>query len=213
MDTSPAPLPRYFRPAGVEGAEHIRLFHCEALHADLSAEACARRHARQDDYPCHSCRIGVLHADRLGIHVARDKTRAAHTRPCCRCGRHEFRLIGARLCPSCWNREREWILGQNRKGGKPTIPLRTWEALVAALDGLGTRQRQLSGIAVRGLGAREYSMRMAALNEAEVERVIGSIWPGAEIVAIGSAAQPEAAGDQRRISARQVERMPGSEIA
>lgn len=215
MDT-PA-TPQYF-PA--EGAEHIRLFRCEPLRASLTPASCAKRYAEQMDYPCADCAVGALHAARLGFRVTRDRTRAAHTRPCCRCRRHEFRLIGSRLCISCWNREREWKVGRNRKGGRPTIPLQTWETLMAAPGGLGTRQ--LSGIAVQDLGSQDYAMTMAALNEAEVERVIKSIWPAAEIVVIGPAARqqclrdkaawgsqnekderqpPEAANNQRRSSA------------
>lgn len=229
MDTPATPQPQYF-PA--EGAEHIRLFRCEPLRASLTPASCAKRYSEQMDYPCADCAVGALHAARLGFRVTRDRARAAHTRPCCRGARHEFRLIGSRLCISCWNREREWKVGRNRKGGRPTIPLQTWEALLTAPGGLGTRQ--LSGIEAQDLGDGEYAMRMAALDEAEVGRVISAIWPAAEIVAIGPAARqqclndkaacgsqnakderqpPEAADDQRRSSAMHCERIPGLEMA
>lgn len=182
MDTPATAEPVYFRP---EYASHIELFRCEPLHANLTKEACARRHAQQDDYPCAGCPTGAMHAAQLGIRVIRDKTRACHTRPCSRCGRHEFRLIGCRLCISCFNREREWKLRRNRKGVPPKIPLLTWEVLLTASGGL--RTRPLTGIAVQDLGTQEYAMQLAALDETEVERVISSIWPKAEIVAIGPA--------------------------
>lgn len=204
---------QYFHP---EYAAHLTLFHCTRLLIDLSPEACAKRHARQEDYPCSTCPIGARHAAELGIPVVRDKTRAAHTRPCCRCGRHEFRLIGARMCVSCWNREREWKIGTNRKGGKPTICLRWFEALVIAPEGLTTRRNTGAGITVQGLSGscEDFSMRMAALDSAEVERAILALWPGVEIIAIGPTGQPETVDDQRRRnSAKQAERMPGSEIA
>src|SRR3546814_6998214 len=163
MDTPAAP--QYFRP---EYAPNVELFHCEPLHASLTAEACARRHAQQEDYPCADCPTGALHAARLGIRVVRGKTRVSYTRPCCRCGRHEFRLIGARLCISCWNREREWIRGRNAKGNPPTIKLQWYEVRMVAPGGLaGTRA--VSGIEVQDLGAQEYAMRMAALDDAEGE--------------------------------------------
>ncbi len=82
---------------------------------------------------------------------------------------------------------------------------------MVAPGGLDTKQH--SGMAVQDLGAQEYAVRMTALDEAEVERTISSIWPGAEIIAIGLTAQPGLVDDQRRSSARQAERMPGSEIA
>src|SRR3546814_3717948 len=76
MDTPAAP--QYFRP---EYAPNVELFHCEPLHASLTAEACARRHAQQEDYPCADCPTGALHAARLGIRVVRGKTRVSYTRP------------------------------------------------------------------------------------------------------------------------------------
>ena len=177
--------PQYFR---LEYAPHVELFHCKPLHASLTAEACARRHAQQEDYPCADCQTGALHAARLGIKVIRDKARAAHTRPCCRCGRHELRLIGARLCVSCLNREREWIRGRNAKGNPPTIKLQWYEALMVVRGGLGTRA--LSGVGVQRLGNDEYSLTLAALDKAEVQRVIAAIWPLGEIVELAAIRQP-----------------------
>ena len=39
---------------------------------------------------------------------------------CMRCHRGSTRLIGRSLCPSCWNRQREYLVGKNAKGAKPT---------------------------------------------------------------------------------------------
>lgn len=199
---------QYFNPPY---AAHLTLFHCTRLHADITPAACGKRHAAQNDYPCADCPIGALHAAQFGERVTTGKTRPSIPRPCNRCSRPGFRLISGRLCPSCWNREREWRIGQNRKGGRPTIRLSWHEAQVVAPGGLDTKQH--SGMAVQDLGAQEYAVRMTALDEAEVERTISSIWPGAEIIAIGLTAQPGLVDDQRRSSARQAERMPGSEIA
>lgn len=82
---------------------------------------------------------------------------------------------------------------------------------MVAPGGLTTRQH--SGIAVQELGSGDFEIRMAALDEAEVERAITSIWPDAIIVAIGAAVQSETACDQPRSSAKQAERMPGSLMA
>lgn len=198
---------QYFNPPY---AAHLTLFHCTRLHSDITPAACGKRHAAQNDYPCADCPTGALHAAQFGERVTTGKTRPSIPRPCNRCGRPGFRLISGRLCPSCWNREREWRIGQNRKGGRPTIRLVEYEALVVAPGGLVTRPH--SGMAAQELGGGDFEIRMLALDEIEVKRTISSIWPGAEIVAVGPTGKP-GLDDQRRSSARQAERMPGSEIA
>lgn len=38
---------------------------------------------------------------------------------CSRCHRVGMRLIGGDICVSCWNRQREVIIGKNARGRKP----------------------------------------------------------------------------------------------
>lgn len=43
---------------------------------------------------------------------------AGFARPCVRCEVGSFRLVSRRLCASCYNRQREWSIGRNKKGGR-----------------------------------------------------------------------------------------------
>lgn len=94
-------------------------FHCAAYSATLSVSACARRHdrARSDTdtefLNCRACEIGAMHAGKKIV-----KRPAAHL--CARCGRESQRLIRGAICVSCYNREREYLLGRNAKGTTPT---------------------------------------------------------------------------------------------
>lgn len=188
MNTTVMPEIRYLA-SGVEGAEHLRVFRCERLHATITPLACARRYAAQESYPCSTCPIGAMHAAQLGIRVVGDRTRTAFTRPCCRCGRHELRLIGATLCPSCWNRQREWAIGRNGKGGRPTIKLRRYEVLLTAKERPRIRPGAVAPI-VHELGPGEFDVEVIALDATEAKRVLKTLWPDAEIIEIGQAAAP-----------------------
>src|SRR5690606_2664063 len=105
-------------------------------------------------------------------------------RPCTRCEVGSFRLVSGRLCPSCYNRQREWIVGRNAKGGKPTIQLHTWEALVVAPGGIRAVPGKFSGISVQHLGGQDYSVRVTVLHPKEVRRTIAALWPDTEVIAI-----------------------------
>lgn len=116
--------------AWVPGKRH---FSCKKLCAIMSTDDCVDRHARAtagDDRmsACRSCPIGAAHSGKV------DPLRAPSTsakvsiigRPdsgtrCTRCGRSDLRIIhsGGGLCISCWNRQREWKIGRDRRGLAP----------------------------------------------------------------------------------------------
>jgi len=62
---------------------------------------------------CVDCQIGAKNA---GMDVGAP---FQHKAVCVRCGSGDGRMVMGRLCMSCYNREREWRLGKNAKGGVP----------------------------------------------------------------------------------------------
>ena len=86
----------------------------------LTRSACGRMHivSRQGDEdrlldPCRYCEIGAKNA---GVDFQRE---SAIDIICARCHRKSKRLIFGSLCPSCYNRQREYIVGRDRRGKRP----------------------------------------------------------------------------------------------
>lgn len=188
MDTTAAPEIRYFRP---EYAPDIELFECTRLHASMTIQACARRWLTRE-YPCVSCEIGEWHAAQLGLH-RRIQASMPTPAPCLRCGRGTLKRVGGTLCISCWNRTREWVLGRNRKGGRPTIALRYFEVLMIDTAECPRTRTGIGGPTVCELAPSEYDVWLIALDEAEVRRTAAALWPRAEIVEIGTVIQSSGA--------------------
>jgi hypothetical protein len=130
------------------GFPGMKVFRCERLRADLTAASCARNFRESSTLSCIGCKIGRGHATKSGTGVSPEKAdkRAAWSLTtngggctrwdeptalsCVRCertGRTEgTRLLGRLrlvrdhcLCVSCFNREREIVLGKNAKGARP----------------------------------------------------------------------------------------------
>lgn len=106
----------YFSPPELPEARH---FHCRPLSMSLSVETCAARHITAQEgqrcFACRRCDVGAMHAGR-----PRPINSALATRTLCsRCRNLARRLIGERLCPSCYNRELEATKNRNGKGQKP----------------------------------------------------------------------------------------------
>jgi len=97
-------------------------FRCDRLRATLSVDSCTRmwRQANHENVErlgqCKSCPAGAVHAGETAASMSPLMGQCV----CARCHRTAIRLIGKHLCVSCWNRQREWILGKNSKGSKPT---------------------------------------------------------------------------------------------
>lgn len=191
MDTPVMPEIRYFAP-DVEGAEHLRVFRCEKLHATLTAEACAKRWLTRE-HPCSGCWIGERHATQLGLHRQAEQVSTPTPAPCLRCGRGTLKRVGGTLCISCWNRAREWILGRNRKGGRPTIALHYFEVLLITTAECPRTRTGIGSPTVCELAPTEYAIKLIAMDEAEVRRTVVALWPDAEIVEIGTVIQSSGA--------------------
>lgn len=109
----------YFELPEIPGKPH---FKCDKLRATLSVSSCAAmwRQANHDNVErlsrCKTCPIGATHAGETAASMSPLMGQCV----CARCQRTATRLIGKHLCISCWNRQREWIIGKNAKGTKPT---------------------------------------------------------------------------------------------
>lgn len=109
----------YFK---IEDVPHQTYFRCERYSATLSVEACAKmwRAVNHDgdekNMRCRICPVGAVHAGETAASMSPLKG----TLTCGRCHRIATRLIGKHLCVSCYNRQREWVVGKNAKGTKPS---------------------------------------------------------------------------------------------
>jgi hypothetical protein len=110
----------YFAVDGAEGD----YFECGPYRARLSTTACAKRWrgaqvamdaAAERLEKCRSCAIGAAHAGQRQIY--RSPIYAASI--CRRCGNGTTRMIRGELCISCYNRQREFKVGRDRKGMVP----------------------------------------------------------------------------------------------
>lgn len=97
------------------------MFRCDKLHGTMQVKTCAERwslanNEKDDKYgACMNCPIGAKHA---GVgEISQSPLRGASV--CARCHRSSNRLIKKHLCPSCYNREREYRIGRNARGAKP----------------------------------------------------------------------------------------------
>jgi hypothetical protein len=100
-----------------------RYFTCTRLCATLSTTSCAERwelaaNAQPGDVrlmQCKNCPIGGVHAGKASSNYSRFHGQLI----CARCHMGATRLIGKNLCVSCYNRQREQIIGKNGKGSVP----------------------------------------------------------------------------------------------
>lgn len=103
-----------------------KFFRCERRKASIRLTLCSEMwtagHAK--DAPerylqCRGCQVGAKHA---GAEEATMSPLYAK-QVCGRCCVGSTRLIGKHLCPSCYNRERELLVGRNARGNVPsTLP-------------------------------------------------------------------------------------------
>jgi hypothetical protein len=103
-----------------------RFFKCPNGVGKLSDKACAGLYTEAMSpkglreglrFKCRSCPLGAQHAGVKPLAKAAAKFLAGMI--CARCVRHAPRLIRGVICVSCYNREREMLIGRNAKGNKP----------------------------------------------------------------------------------------------
>ena len=109
-----------------------RTMHCGRRNMTLTHAGCGRlweaaqaKHAAKKLEPwegiaaCWTCPIGARNAGREAEAVF--EPAAALACICPRCDRPASRLINGRLCISCYNRDREALVGRDAKGNRPVL--------------------------------------------------------------------------------------------
>lgn len=100
----------------------MQLFQCPKIpgRLTLSEVSCANQYkaAQTKEWAyrlphCVDCPIGAKNA---GVEVGAPFQKRV---VCVRCGSGAGRMVLGRFCMSCYNREREWRIGRNAKGGAP----------------------------------------------------------------------------------------------
>jgi len=109
-------------------AVSLEMFTCERRTMRLSRPACAKlwASAKRDRpqpwegrHACLACPVGASNA---GVPAERTAAVAeAYRSVCTRCMRRAMRLINRQFCVSCYNRDREALIGRNRKGSRPAL--------------------------------------------------------------------------------------------
>lgn len=177
-----------------EHAPGLKFFRCEPYRANLSIPGCASRWSKaQGAYgdvgatfaKCAVCATGAAHAGRGHVRYSPWYKSGI----CCRCGRGGSRMIGNRLCVSCYNRNRELRIGKNARGNVPIElmqrPLHRIEVLVE-VDGEARRlvDRETSGLT-------ETMIQFLRTHTGEI--AFG--WAGARVAPLGAEAPTAPAED------------------
>lgn len=181
-------MTEYFEVSGVPGS----YFKCPKGMGTLSVGACVRNFSEASTakaratcrlMACDGCGLGAAHA---GVSEAEVPMGAGLV--CARCERQATRLIGGAVCVSCYNREREFLLGKNAKGNFPTKSAKIESEVVTVLSGpaLCIKVKRLDRV-VRGRGE---GMRRLTIGESGRVRF-------AETISVPVCRQPHGSeGDQ-----------------
>ncbi len=129
-------------------------FWCETLKARLSVETCAQNYKRAcregiewDSVcaiACRRCQVGAIHSDERSYEDS--VSRFATNTVCPRCGGRGRRLIRNSICVSCYNREREVLLGRNARGHAPVKAKRPRPLRLFVVDGDQARLVSMSSL-------------------------------------------------------------------
>ncbi len=142
----------YFEYPGVPG----RYFVCPSGYGTLSQTACAKnflevkssksRAIRRMDL-CDGCATGARHA---GVTEVDDRRNAGLV--CARCEKPASRLIRGSICVSCYNREREVLIGKNAKGQVPVRCSKLYQEMISVVGRNGRLKLKKLDRVVSGRG-------------------------------------------------------------
>lgn len=147
-------------------APGLLMFGCDRLKASLSLGGCAKRWSEAkapapkgrrrggeigDDgasapdrfAACRGCPVGAQHAGEA--HISYSTLFGASICPRCRKG--TTRMIGGRVCVSCYNRQREMREGKNARGNAPTKLQALHSVVFLAVVGDRVRVIRADGVA------------------------------------------------------------------
>ena len=103
---------RYFKcPKGVGKLSDKS---CNSLYTEAMSPKGLREGLR---FQCRGCPVGAVHSGVKPLKA--NASRFLSSLTCARCIRPTSRLIRGLICVSCYNREREALIGKNAKGNKP----------------------------------------------------------------------------------------------
>lgn len=117
-------------------------FRCEALRATLSTKACSSNYSQAMSpkglgagtrHQCRGCPLGALHSG--VVPETASSSRFLGQLICSRCHEQAGRLIRKSICVSCYNREREVMVGKNAKGNAPVHCRQVSSAVLACVFG------------------------------------------------------------------------------
>lgn len=101
-----------------------QMFRCERRNATLQVTSCAEMWKQANDRgaperldQCRNCPLGAKHAGVGEISLSPLRGMSI----CARCEQGTTRLVRKHLCVSCYNREREYLIGRNAKGSAPKM--------------------------------------------------------------------------------------------
>ena len=170
-----------------------KVFRCERLLASMTPRACAELKVADINEACMTCPIGAEHVDQFRAKAAARNLNSTSPAPlrlhmrCVRCERIANRLIGPRLCVSCFNRQLEIYHGLNAKGKHPAIVgLRAYEFSVLLTGAMPDRQRRPTSILwpkVENLPGGAF-VEMIATGADEIERFVDAAFPRARIACL-----------------------------
>lgn len=98
---------------------------------------------------CRACPVGAEHA---GVPTAvASASRFLGVSYCSRCHGDARRLIRGSICVSCYNREREVLIGKNAKGGKPVFGRAVGTTMLGCVidGGVKTQVRRMDKVVSR----------------------------------------------------------------
>lgn len=100
------------------------MFKCARLSAVIQVSNCSRmwdlanRNKTKSQCATSLCKGCSIGADHSGVSDV-SSSFLSGSNICARCHRTGSRMVGGHICVSCWNREREWLIGKNRRGVPP----------------------------------------------------------------------------------------------